>query len=273
MLAEGDASLSVDELVNVRRCYLRATEYYRQAFFYARDDLDSPQLHAGYDGHGSAFRAALPLLPSSCRAMEVAQNGTAAMGYLLLPDDSSTPRPTVDPEALVMFGRSFAGYLAPRGATGGQRLAALICDPPHYDFAASVRSQTGDAVWERLVSGDPLLEADLAPMIADPRRRNAFGSRMGCHGVSTLADYFRELSRFSSVGLADRITCPTLALIADGDFADTGQLDVFAEALEVPVTTHRFTVAEGPGALRGTRSRPAGPWRLRVDHGNPGRNS
>ncbi len=65
------------------------------------------------------------------------------------------------------------------------------------------------------------------------------------------ADYFRELSRFSMVGLADRITCPTLALVAEGDFADTGQLDVFTDALDLPVTSHRFTAAEGAGGHRG----------------------
>ena len=56
-----------------------------------------------------------------------------------------------------------------------------------------------------------------------------------------------ELSRFSIAGLADRITCPTLALAGEGDFAGTGQLQTFADALTVPVTTHEFTVAEGAG--------------------------
>ena len=46
----------------------------------------------------------------------------------------------VDTEALILFGRSFAGYLAPRGATAEHRLAALICDPAQYDFGAAVRS-------------------------------------------------------------------------------------------------------------------------------------
>ena len=43
------------------------------------------------------------------------------------------------------------------------------------------------------------------------------------------------------------ITCPTLALAGEGDFAGTGQLQTFADALTVPVTTHEFTVAEGAG--------------------------
>jgi hypothetical protein len=34
---------------------------------------------------------------------------------------------------------------------------------------------------------------------------------------------------------------------AEGDFAGTGQLEVFARSLGGPVTTHRFTAAEGAG--------------------------
>jgi hypothetical protein len=57
----------------------------------------------------------------------------------------------------------------------------------------------------------------------------------------------RELSRFSLAGLADRIDCPTLALEAEGDAASRGQLDTFAGQVTAPVTTHRFTAAEGAG--------------------------
>jgi dienelactone hydrolase len=153
----------------------------------------------------------------------------------------------VDPGALVLFGRSFAGYLAPRAATGEHRLAALVCDPAQYDFAAAVRRQLGEDNWARLQDDDPTLEADLAPMLAEPHARNGFEWRMTAHGVNTMTDYLRELCRFSLVGLADRISCPTLALAGEGDFAGTGQLQVFANALTVPVTTHQFTAAEGAG--------------------------
>ena len=70
---------------------------------------------------------------------------------------------------------------------------------------------------------------------------------MTAHGVTTLTEYLFELSRFNLVGRADRISCPTLALAGEGDFAGTGQLDTFAQALTAPVTTHEFTVAEGAG--------------------------
>ena len=70
---------------------------------------------------------------------------------------------------------------------------------------------------------------------------------MVTHGTPTARGYLRELSRFSLVGLAGQIDCPTLALEAEGDPTSDGPLDVFAAQLTAPVTTHRFTAAEGAG--------------------------
>ena len=70
---------------------------------------------------------------------------------------------------------------------------------------------------------------------------------MTAHGVSSLTDYMRDMTRFNLIGLADKISCPTLALSGEGDFAGTGQLQIFTDALTAPVTTHQFTIAEGAG--------------------------
>ncbi|NMO93198.1 S9 family peptidase [Actinomycetospora sp. TBRC 11914] len=315
VVADGDESLGRDDAVSARRCYLRAVEYYRQAFFFERDDLTRAELHADYRAHVAAFRAAMPLLTTPCTPMELERDGVAASGYLLRPAADDTPRPTViapagydstaeggyaeeavsaleygmnclvvegpgqggvlydrgqtlrpdfetvlrpvldwvvtqpgiDPAALVLFGRSFAGYLAPRGAAGESRIAALVADPAQYDFGAALHARLGDVMWRRVEQRDPTLDADLAGMLADPQQRNDYQCRMATHGVTTLSDYFWALSQFSLEGLAGRITCPTLALEAEGDFAGTGQLDVFAKAVGGPVTTHHFTAAEGAG--------------------------
>jgi dienelactone hydrolase len=44
----------------------------------------------------------------------------------------------VDPKRIVLVGRSFGGLLAPRGASGEPRLAAMIVDPGQYDIAGSL---------------------------------------------------------------------------------------------------------------------------------------
>lgn len=316
VLADADRGSEADDPVSARRAYLRASEYYRQAFFFARADLDDPILRSAYAAHVNTFRAALPLLPWSSTELEIEHDGVVARGYLLRPDDSGARRPTiiapagydstaesgysfsavsalergmnclvfegpgqggvlytrrlplrpdyetvvtpvvdwligqdgVNPDALVLLGRSFAGYFAPRAATAESRIAALICDPAQYDFGAAIRARLGDADWARLQAGDPTLEAELEPrLMGDPGARNGMQWRMTAHGVSTLSEMFRELSRFTLVGLADRISCPTLALAGEGDFAGTGQLETFAAAPTAPVTTHSFTIAEGAG--------------------------
>jgi dienelactone hydrolase len=183
---------------------------------------------------GVLYTRRIPMRPDSEAVL------TPVVDWLLAQDG-------IDPAALVLFGRSFAGYLAPRAATAEHRLAALVCDPAQYDMGASARRQLGETNWRRLQNHDPTLDADLAPMMADPAARNGFQWRMTVHGVDTMSDYLRELSRFSLAGRADRITCPTLALAAEGDFAVTGQLQMFADALTAPVTTRTFTVAEGAG--------------------------
>jgi len=312
---EADASRDAGHLASATDCYLRASEYYRQAFFYARDDLDSARLRDAYAAHRASFRAAIPGLPGPCAIAAIPYQGTTLNGYLLQPAGAPAGRPTViapagydstaeagypaaavaalrhglncvifegpgqggvlyeqrlyfrpdyeavltpvvdwlvtqpgiDPGALVLFGRSFGGYLAARGATGEHRLAALICDPVEYDFAGTVRQRMGEELWEQLGRDDPAVDPVLDLMLADPRQRNSFMSRMVTHGTPTMRGYLRELCQFSLVGRSAQITCPTLALEAEGDFANLGQLQAFASTLTCPVTTHSFTAAEGAG--------------------------
>jgi Esterase FrsA-like len=312
---EADDCVDAGHLASASECYLRASEYYRQAFFYARDDLGSPELLDTYAAHRASFLAALPALPYPAEAVDIPYQDTTLNGYLFRPGGGDEPRPTiiapagydstaeagysftavdalrrglnclvfegpgqggvlyeqrlffrpdfeavltpvvdwlitqpgVDPARLVLFGRSFAGYLAPRGVTGEHRIAALICDPVQYDFAAGVRARLGDDLWDQVEADDPAADEVLDGLLADPRRANFFRSRMVTHGTPTLRAYMRELSRFSLAGLADRIDCPALALEAEGDPVSQGQLDTFAEAAGAPVTTHRFTAAEGAG--------------------------
>ena len=250
VLAGGDHSLSVDDPISARKAYLRASEYYRQSFFFARTDLDDPVLHTAYTAHVNAFRAAVPLLPCATTVVDidtVAADGVAVNGYLFRPDASGTARPTViapagydstaengyvlsaaaalerkmnclvfegpgqggvlyerrlplrpnyesvltpvvdwlvnqpgvDPAALVLFGRSFAGYLHRARRCDEHRLAALICDPAEYDFGGtSGAPRRGN--WSTAASRDPTLESDLVAAHDDPNpaSTNAFGLRM-----------------------------------------------------------------------------------------------
>ncbi len=62
---DADDSVDAGHLASGSECYLRASEYYRQAFFYARDDLDSPVLLDSLRGSPGQLpgRAPGPALP------------------------------------------------------------------------------------------------------------------------------------------------------------------------------------------------------------------
>jgi hypothetical protein len=61
--------------------------------------------------------------------------------------DVLAAEPEVDAQRIVLVGRSFGGVIAPRGAAGDDRLAAMIVDPGQFDMGppcstGSVRSRT-----------------------------------------------------------------------------------------------------------------------------------
>ena len=199
LVEQADAARDAGHRVSARGAYLRAAEYFRQAFFFHRDDLDGAELRAAYPASVQAFRAGLPLLDHPA----VTLSGELS-GYLFAPAGPRVPRPTilhiggydgtaeelyasvapalerghafaaidgpgqgamlyeqrvpmrpdwehvapgmvdalishpeVDPANVVLVGRSFGGYLAPRGAAGEPRLVAMIADPGQYDIGAA----------------------------------------------------------------------------------------------------------------------------------------
>jgi hypothetical protein len=68
---------------------LRAAEYYRQAFFWHRDDLDAKELTTAYRASVETFHSALPSLPRPGRRVE-----GDTPGYLFAPSGSG-PFPTI----------------------------------------------------------------------------------------------------------------------------------------------------------------------------------
>ncbi|QRP45056.1 S9 family peptidase [Amycolatopsis sp. FDAARGOS 1241] len=144
-------------------------------------------------------------------------------------------RPEADPAKVVLFGRSFAGYLAPRAATAEHRLAALVCDPAQPDLGARV--PTGPAG----LFAVPLVRAQ---MRRNPNRAEFFGSRMAAHGISSVREYFAEMRRYTMLADAANIRCPTLLIESEHDFTAGGGA-VLRDAMKAPVRLVRLTETEG----------------------------
>lgn len=160
--------------------------------------------------------------------------------------DWALGRPEIDGARLVLVGRSFAGYLAPRGATEEHRLAALVADPGQYDISAHMRQRMPADLLEQALADDPSVDEQLEPLRADPHGQEFYGARMAAHGTPTVREWLQALIEFTLEGRVDRISCPTLVTDGEGDFAGD-QSDQLYQALTCPKQRRHFTEAEGAG--------------------------
>jgi hypothetical protein len=293
------------------RAYLRAAEYWRQSYYFLRDDLADDRVRTGYAAQRDAFRAAFPHLGFSAEAVTIPYEGAGLPGYLFRPRSAEGTRPTVllpggfddtaeerikhgvvgalelgwnalawdgpgqggvlvqqgltmrpdfeavltpvvdwvvqqpgvDPEALALVGRSLAGYFAPRGATGEQRIKALVCDPGQYDFASRLQSMFKAGEWERVLNADPAMDEQLQSNLEGPRNRYMYGSRMAAMGAKTYGEWLRIQANYTLKGRVSSIACPTLITEGEGDFASEGQ--VLYDALTCEKEFRKITAAEG----------------------------
>ncbi|MEU0498863.1 alpha/beta fold hydrolase [Mycobacterium sp. NPDC006124] len=107
-------------VVTARKAFLRASEYWRQAFFFIRHDLDDERLQRAWRQHRETFRSAVPLLDCHVTTVEIPYDGVSMTGYLFRPADADTPRPTIlapcGYDSTAESGYVSTGYMAlPRG--------------------------------------------------------------------------------------------------------------------------------------------------------------
>jgi dienelactone hydrolase len=297
-----DAALRSGDGVTARQGFLRASEYFRQAYYFLRSDLDDERLQAAYRSHVEMFVSASLLMDHPAEQVHIPYEGTELKGYLFAPDRSGvalptlifpcgydstaeagwvnvppalqrgynalvfegpgqgealftqrlffrpdfervlTPvldwlldRPEVDRARVAIVGRSFAGYLAPRAAAFEDRLAGLVCDPAQPDMAARLPAGLAGKLAAPVVK---------VQMKVDDDRSEFFRARMVTHGLDSLGRYFAELRQFNMLPFAARITCPTLIVEAENDFAG-GSGQVLHDALTAPCELVRLTAEEG----------------------------
>jgi len=303
LVQQADTALAAGHTVSARGCYLRAAEYYRQAFFWHRDDLDAAELQSGYAASVQAFRNALPLLNPPGMVLDgdtpgylfvppgdgpfpailhiggydnTAEENFASAGEALDRDwafisldgpGTGTPlyerrepmrpdwehvvpgmvdlvlrQPSVDPERIVLVGRSFGGLLAPRGASGDPRLAAMIADPGQIDMAEGMPARLGD-LWNRV--DDPAADDQFQALLQIPALNTLFGPRMITNGVSTVRAYLGDMRRYTSRDQVAAITCPSYITDNETDVVSTGQGRELYDQLTCPKQFRRFLQAEG----------------------------
>ena len=304
LVGQADEAAMAGHHVSARGSYLRAAEYFRQAFFFHRENLDGAELRSAYASSVQAFRSALGLLPHPGRALSGSvsgylftpaegggrrptilhvggYDGTAeelyaaaapalGRGYAFValdgpgqgamlydrripmrPDwenvlptmfDAVTANPEVDPERVVLVGRSFGGLIAPRGASGEHRLAAMIVDPGQYDLGRAITARLGplaDAL------NDPAADPQFDALLESPAFKALLAPRMATHGCASVRAYFLDVIRYENADSAPRITCPAFVTDNESDPVSTGQGRLLFDHLTCPKEFRLFTKAEG----------------------------
>ncbi len=161
--------------------------------------------------------------------------------------DFALALPLVDPDRIALHGWSLGGYLAPRGASGEPRLAALIADPGHPGpatsmaaFVARVMPGGGAPTPETLAQAQAVIEGNRT------MRWQIIQRGFWVQGVDNLGDFMAAMEPYTLDGRAESIRCPTLLTCAENDPLGAGAQALF-DALRCPKRLIRFTAAEGAG--------------------------
>jgi hypothetical protein len=304
LVGQADEAAKAGHRVSALGAYLRAAEYFRQAFFFHRDDLDAAELRSAYSSSVQAFRSAMdhsghpgrilsgPVSgylfspgPAAVRRPAIMHiggyDGTAEELYAAVPPalhrgyvfaaldgpgqgsvlydqrvpmrpdwenvvpamfDAIAAQPEVDPRRIVLVGRSFGGLLAPRGAAGEHRLAAMIVDPGAFDLGAVSMSRLGPMAAQ---VNDPAADPEFDALLDMPAMKAFLAPRMTAHGLTSVRAYFADLLRYTNAGTVSEVSCPTFVADNETDEVSPGQGEILFDHLTCPKQFRLFTKAEG----------------------------
>ncbi|MEV4448033.1 alpha/beta hydrolase family protein [Streptomyces mirabilis] len=94
--AIGEQALADGHRVSAREAFLRASNYYRTAEFFLRENpATDPEVTLLSSRSHDAFATAAGLFDTPVKTVDIPYENTTLPGYLFLVDDSGAPRPTV----------------------------------------------------------------------------------------------------------------------------------------------------------------------------------
>lgn len=180
-------------------------------------------------------------------------------GLLLRPDweqvvtpvlDFAVNQPGVDSRRMALIGAGLGGHLAPRAASAEHRLAACVADGGSYDMFAAALARLPGRLASGYLDASPTAIAILRRVLSMVQRQPTAGWEirrgMLVHGAADPLEYLDLLREYRLQGHAERIECPTLVCMAEGDPISASAPSLF-DALTCEKELITFTVAQGAG--------------------------
>lgn len=244
-------------------------------YFYRVDEsgVSRPLLivHSGYDGTKEELfcQAAAALQRGyNCLTFEGPGQGEVIreQGIPFRPDwekvitpavDYALTRGDVDPARIALMGISLGGYLAPRGASGENRLAALIANGGVYFPLGGLISNVSE---EGGLPSDPAEFLEYVREYPDdfdremqeaaegsPTLRWFLDNGMFVFDADSPSEFVLLYSEMTMEGRAGSITCPTLVIDSEDDDSFPGQPEELYDSLSCTKDFMLFRAEEGAG--------------------------
>ena len=157
-------------------------------------------------------------------------------------------RPDVEPEQLVLYGISQAGYWVPRALAFEHRVAAAIADPGVYDVFEPWAKAVPAELRQLLDSGDKKdfdRFFDEGMKEATPAERQNWEWRAKPYGLQSPFDVFTAARQYNLAEVVDQITTPLLITDPEGEQFWPGQSQQLFDKLRGAKRLMQFTAFEG----------------------------
>ncbi|KAH0426138.1 dipeptidyl aminopeptidase acylaminoacyl-peptidase related protein [Colletotrichum camelliae] len=269
------ASLTKNNRRGAQFAFLRASNYYRTAEFYRRDNVFEDELsNELMDLSIKAFYSAAELMPyltvrrrrhltkdfniilfdgpgqgEALREQRLSfRNDWEAVVTSVV--DFALGLPIVLKEKLFLMGISMGGYLVGRALCFEHRCAAAIVNDGLYDFGSAFHNQN-PALGKFLIQNgwDATMNTLMYQMMRwDTGFKWAISNGMWAFGVQSLVDVMRCVKKYTLEGLVDNIKTPLLVLDALEDHFLKGQRRALFDRLLCEKKFEQFTEEEGATA-------------------------
>ena len=178
--------------VSAREAYLRASNYFRTAEFFRREDPDHDELAQTISARQrDTFVKAIALFDTPVEQIRIPYEGTTLPGYLYLVDGSGTPRPTV------IYNNGYdstaeESYFAIAAAALRRGYNVLAFDGPGTGAALRVQGLRLRPDWEAVIT--PVVDYALTRPEIDAHNISLFGYSLGGYLTARAAAFEHRLS-------------------------------------------------------------------------------